>query len=335
MGSAGFGRSTALGERAQGIQNTANEYLQTQVLPQLMAAAQAEKQQQLQNQMSMLDPLMQQQQFAETTAQQRGALTGSFLSPEARQAINNLNTLKSTTEKNWMTMTPEQRTAAQAQGDQLRAQLQGMNVDPTLFGADVKAATAIGNVGQAGAQTQAAKEFEQTMAYTEARDKIADDRYVAEFDEDNRRFGLEYALDKAVKNRQLSQEDARITLAQAAETRQSESSNIANLYNIWEATGVAPAGIPGVREGTPIYEKPTAAEKAASFIGPSTATTTTKVEPINAKDSSDNYDYYENELSNSKGMTKSEAYKYIEGEKDFLTPADYKAIKEWIKTHLE
>lgn len=63
LGSAGFGRSTTLGERAQGIQNSEAEYLETQVIPQIIANEQARRQQQYQNAMSLLNPMMQQQGF--------------------------------------------------------------------------------------------------------------------------------------------------------------------------------------------------------------------------------------------------------------------------------
>lgn len=61
LGSAGFGRSTVLGERAQGIQNEQEDFLRTQVIPQIIAQNEARQQQELQNQMAMLEPLMQQQ----------------------------------------------------------------------------------------------------------------------------------------------------------------------------------------------------------------------------------------------------------------------------------
>lgn len=46
LGGAGFGRSTVLGERAQEAQNEANQYLETQVLPQIISQLQNERAQQ-------------------------------------------------------------------------------------------------------------------------------------------------------------------------------------------------------------------------------------------------------------------------------------------------
>jgi hypothetical protein len=162
-GSAGMGRSSGLGERALGIQNDATNYLMTQVIPQIEAQNAAQRQQDFQNAFSLLTPQQQQQQFAEQTAQARGQLTGSFLAPEAQQTIQALNALKAQTEQNWQVMTPEQRVAARAQGDQLRASLQGMQVDPNLFGAGVTSTQAVQNIGRVGTPTLAAQgqQFEQ------------------------------------------------------------------------------------------------------------------------------------------------------------------------------
>jgi len=79
-----------------------------------------------------------------------------------------------------------------------------------------------GTLPGGGPQTLEAQRFNRDIyesdreyAYRLARDKIMDERYKQEFDEDVRRFNLEYALNKAVQNRQLSQADARIALERA------------------------------------------------------------------------------------------------------------------------
>jgi len=216
LGAAGFGRSTLLGERAQEIQNLANEYLQTQVLPQLIAAEEARRQAQLENALAFIRQLAQQQavmegryESAAERALREAQLTGQYLPAEARALIDSLLELKRQAESPGITR--EARAELSRQADVIRSQLVGMGVDPSLFGADVPAAQAQQNIGRAGVQTLEAQQF----AYQQARDKIADERYKQEFDEDVRRFNLEYALDKAVKNRQLSQEDARIALQKA------------------------------------------------------------------------------------------------------------------------
>ena len=101
MGASGFGRSTALGERAQSIQNQANEYMQTQTLPQLIAQEQQRQQQQLQNQMAMLGQLRDQQGLYDTRyntannlALQQGELTGNYSNPNS-DAIRQLMEINS------------------------------------------------------------------------------------------------------------------------------------------------------------------------------------------------------------------------------------------------
>ena len=92
LGSAGFGRSTTLGERAQGIQNAEAEYLETQVIPQILAAERARQQQQFSNMFSLLDPLIGQQSYVDNRAQtERGNAFDALglLIGEDQRAIDN------------------------------------------------------------------------------------------------------------------------------------------------------------------------------------------------------------------------------------------------------
>lgn len=117
-----------------------------------------------------------------------------------------------------------------------------------------------------GQRTLAARqqEFEQQFAreqfeYQQARDAIMDERWKQEFDEDVRRFGLTYALDRAERLGRLdiSRMQAQIAAGELALSRQrlaqqQEQQRLQNLYRQWELTGVAPEGIPGVAPGTPL-----------------------------------------------------------------------------------
>jgi hypothetical protein len=145
-------------------------------------------------------------------------LTGTLFSEQEQAAQPLLNQLTSLGEA-WKRGTPEQQAQYATQATQIRNQLSQMGIDPSLYDPSLSTEQRREAVGGLGTKTQAAREFEQEVAYQEARNKILDDRYVAEFDRDNERFGLEFALDKAVKNRQLGQEDARIAIARDAETR--------------------------------------------------------------------------------------------------------------------
>lgn len=161
LGSAGFGRSTTLGESAGRVAGQEQQFLESQVVPQLMAQQEAQRQQQFQNILQSLQPLLQQQQFAEQTAQSRAGLTGAFLPPEAQNTINQLLALKQQAEA--PTITREARTGLSSQADVLRSQLAAMGVDPSVFGAGRTAAQATGAMPTAGIQTQAAQaqQFEQ------------------------------------------------------------------------------------------------------------------------------------------------------------------------------
>lgn len=59
MGASGFGRSTNLQDRAQGIQNEANDYLQTQLVPQIQSALANKNQQQYNNLLQQFNTIYQ------------------------------------------------------------------------------------------------------------------------------------------------------------------------------------------------------------------------------------------------------------------------------------
>lgn len=157
FGGAGFGRSTALGERAQGVQNGETEYLETQVIPAILAAEQQRKQAQYNNVSGLLNPLAVQQNSADAREQsrftnlyntlisfadekQRGvqnaqadaALTGSYQTPEQQTLYNSLLAIKQQAEAKGITK--DQRAVLSAQADQLRTQLQSLGVDISALG---------------------------------------------------------------------------------------------------------------------------------------------------------------------------------------------------------
>ena len=232
MGQSGFSRSTALAERAQGIQNQANEYLQTQILPQLIAQQESQRQQQLNNQLTMLQQLASQQGLYDTRHQQdldqrarEAQLLGTYRPEGSDQIIGQLLGLKQQAEAQGIT--PQQRAALSGQADQLRAQLAGMGVDPALFGANVTAAQAGQNTGRAGIQTQAAREFDaqqamqqEQFAYQKARDAIQDKQWQQKFDQDAQQFGLNYALQKLSQENDQAYRQAQLALSQDDNARQ-------------------------------------------------------------------------------------------------------------------
>jgi hypothetical protein len=183
LGGAGFGRSTALGERAQGIQNDANEYLNTQVLPQLMAQESASRQQQFQNQFSTLDALMGQQNVydnrfnsANNLAIDKGQLMGEYLPPEALQLIDQVYKAK---EGYGSAQNPGDRQGFNTSANNARARLATMGIEnvDALFGSGVNLQNAQGNRDKAGIKTLGGRA--QDLVETQ-------DTRNAEIDEQNR-----------------------------------------------------------------------------------------------------------------------------------------------------
>ncbi|MBB6694369.1 hypothetical protein H7B90_23515 [Cohnella xylanilytica] len=180
MGASGFGRSTALAERAQGIQNDANAYLETQVLPQLMSQAQNERQQQLQNQLTLLNQLQSAQGVydnrynnAQDLALQKGQLTGSYLDPSVSSLIGQILQEK---QNYGSAQDATSRQQANVNANALRSQLAALGVDPSLFGANQTLAQAQANMSRAGTQTLAARnqQFDQDVTMAELTGRLPD-----------------------------------------------------------------------------------------------------------------------------------------------------------------
>jgi hypothetical protein len=231
LGSSGFGRSTMLSDRAQGIQNDANEYLETQVIPQILANEQARRQQEYANMFNLLQPLMSQQSYADQRAQMergnifdtlnylnsedqrgfqnaitQGQLTGNYMPPQAQEIVGQILQLKQAAESPGVTR--EQRAQLSAQADQLRSRLAAMGIDSSRIGVDVNYNTA--RTTPLGIPTMEAQQF----AYQKARDAITDQKWKAEFDENVRQFGLNYALNRLQESNQQAYRQAQLALAQ-------------------------------------------------------------------------------------------------------------------------
>ncbi|MBY0205245.1 hypothetical protein [Paenibacillus cucumis (ex Kampfer et al. 2016)] len=169
LGASGLGRSSILSDRAQGIQNDANEYMQLQVIPQLIAANQAAEQQKIGNLANLMGLMSNQQGLYDARDQnqfnnsfnvlgyladqnQRGldnaradaGLTGNYLTPEARDLLNNLLGLKQQAEAKGITK--DARAGLSKQADGIRDQLSVLGVDTSQLGAN----TSYSNASKAG-----------------------------------------------------------------------------------------------------------------------------------------------------------------------------------------
>lgn len=218
LGASGFARSTNLSDRAQRIQNQANEYLTTQVVPQIIAQEEARRQQQLQNLSSLIGTLMNvdREQFNRgvTTAQLYGRGT---LPPEAQNLVNQALYNKQA----WWSASPEERQRLAAENQHIYRTLSTQyGVDPTLINERVDYQTALRNAANLAPQTLQARQFEESIrkadrdfAYRQLRDQIADKQWQKQFDEDTRRFGLEYALNRQIQLGNLSARQAELALS--------------------------------------------------------------------------------------------------------------------------
>lgn len=91
-----------------------------------------------------------QYQFGEDYRLREGALTGNYLSNEARNLLDQHMRHKQQTEARWMDMTPEEREAARRLGDEQRRQLAllGLNVSADWSMSDLQRQLAGGSLGQ-------------------------------------------------------------------------------------------------------------------------------------------------------------------------------------------
>ncbi|MEF3306691.1 hypothetical protein [Paenibacillus sp. GYB003] len=147
------------------------------------------------------------------------SITGQYLPPKARDIIDQILNLKRQAERG--NVSTEQMTGYRNQADRLRAELALTGVDPNIVGYEADYDTAVRNVAGGFPTLQARTDqrnfdyrqqqdelaqqnLEYERQYREARDSIEDERYKQKFDEDVRRFGLEYALQEAAQANQFA-----------------------------------------------------------------------------------------------------------------------------------
>ena len=160
-----------------------------------------------------------------------GQLTGTYIPNQAQPLVQQLLALKQEAERPGLGA--ETYARYKEQGDALRAQLRAMGVDTSWIESNVTSAQAAQALPQVFSTLDARnQQFNQDMAqqelqmrqqqmeYQAARDAIADQRWKAEFDEDVRRWGLQYAL-----NRQVQLGNLDISRYNAATSRMNAETN--------------------------------------------------------------------------------------------------------------
>jgi len=243
LGGAGFGRSTALGERAQGIQNAETEYLNTQMIPQIIAAEQARRQQVFSNMMSSLGLLGGQQNRADNLVQQdinnavqKGQLLGSFTDPAATALYNSVTGAKRAYADAETHGDRAAMDAARAKADEARTQLQNMGYDTSGYGANKTLETAL----QGGAPSirtlggQAQDLANKQQAYNEKADQRDYKRGVLESDRNyDYQVGRSKAIDaqwKAEFDHRVEQDGIQNALAWANDARAQQEFEDSSAY---------------------------------------------------------------------------------------------------------
>lgn len=122
-------------------------------------------------------------------------------------------------------------------------------------------------------------------------------------------------LDEAQQKATIANMNSDNARAAAADARASGNQQLANLFDVWDRTGVAPEGIPGVEAGSPLTGK-----------------TAQKPTAINAKDSADNYSLLLEDL-NSNGVDKLTATQLLQANRESLSDADYKKLADFINSN--
>lgn len=146
---------------------------------------------------------------------------------------------------------------------------QEANLTGTLNGQRTLAGTA----SDLNAQNQSwSQQFQQQQfAYQQARDQIADSQWKAQFDEDTRRYGLDYALNRQVSLGNLSLQQAQLAQSRANSSadnaRQDTNANYSRLMDIWQLTGKAPAGLEayGIQAGAPLATSSSSKSSSSSY----------------------------------------------------------------------
>ena len=164
LGTSGMARSSDLARFAQNAQIDANQYLETQVLPQLIAQEENRQRQQTNDIMSILGLVGQQQGVYDTRNQ--------------NQFNNQFNVLDFLTGRQDRADETAYRDSRDAIGDQ---------------------------------------RYTQEFQYQQARDQIADEQAKLNFDEDVRRYGLDYAMRAA--------DQANVFANRAADNKRSEEAS--------------------------------------------------------------------------------------------------------------
>lgn len=156
--------SSMTGESLAQIQQRAEQEAASYI-PQYREQAYGQFQDRLQNAGSLLRTASDLRGYDDNLAMEKANITGTYLDPDAESKINRIIELGEA----WNTGSPEQQAQYHQEAESLRSELQGMGIDPSLFGADKTTEQRTANIGKAGVQTLVGQnqQFNQDVTETE------------------------------------------------------------------------------------------------------------------------------------------------------------------------
>lgn len=218
-------------------------------------------------------------------ARAEGQMTGSYMPPGAKDSISAILALKQQAEQSGTT--PEQMTQLKAAADGERNKLYQMGVDPSIVGFDNNYDQASKNAaGYRGIPTLQAQgqnfnqnlqthdqALQETQVNAQLTGKLPDGTPTYAAGQESLRNTAQYAgmyngqptMQKIMQDANISNMTSDNTRAAAAEARAAGNNQLAKRMEIWDRTGKAPAGIPGVPEGTPLGGKKSTALTAENY----------------------------------------------------------------------
>lgn len=231
FGQDGMARSSDMARFAQNTQNSANDYLATQLVPQIIQQIQAQKQQEYQNRQSQFNNVLGLSDRADSQHQNEinnkyteAGLTGTY-NPTG-QSAEQIQAKMDANSKAYGNATPEEQIRLHDENVAYAAQL----------GKKYDSGTGTYSAGQgfAGQRTVAGQQLDnqvKEVAYNHARDSLLDKRYVEKFNQDIKQQGFENALKIALQKHQISNDNAQIAISRqnAANSRRGTDASIANM----------------------------------------------------------------------------------------------------------
>lgn len=262
LGSRGIGNSSAATDRAAQIQQSAVSNVETQLVPQLMAQAYQRWQDQQNASRQQTNDILGLASAYNNYSQQAvdNAYRDKLFDQNTLESNRNYGLNKSAQEAQltglynpysdqiskmqansqaWFKSSPEEQQRLAAENNTIAAQI-GANKD------------ANGDwVYPTGQQTVA-----------ENQRQVQNDQWNKQFDYKKQQDALnrqdaaqEFGLKQALQAAQIGNMSADNARQNASLGMQSSNQNLNNLYKIWEYTGQAPEGIPGVAAGTPLSSR--------------------------------------------------------------------------------